>query len=169
MPADRTKPQPKPQAKAEPADPKRARTPWTPEEEVIFDEIAAGLLKKGMWAAVLADGRLKHRGANGIASHVVAKPRVHPTPSTTASSKSGSGQDEQVSAASLAANAQPKQRKKPEFWTSDEDRVLFELLVAMAKKQIWTAVQDDGRLAHKSNSAIHMRIKTLLGKGAPKP
>ncbi|WOO80841.1 uncharacterized protein LOC62_03G004369 [Vanrija pseudolonga] len=53
--------------------PKSKRTPWTAEEERIFDEIATALLKKGMWAAVVADGRLKHRGANGIASHVVAK------------------------------------------------------------------------------------------------
>ncbi|WOO80839.1 uncharacterized protein LOC62_03G004367 [Vanrija pseudolonga] len=86
------------------------------------------------------------------------KPRVHPATSSSTDSK-GSKADK------------PKQRKKPEFWTANEDRILHELLAAIAKKQIWASVQADGRLAHKGCSGIHMRLKTLLGKGAtlPKP
>lgn len=55
-----------------------------------------------------------------------------------------------------------KERKKPEFWTAAEDRILHELLAAIAKKQIWAMVQADGRLAHKGCSGIHMRLKTLV-------
>ncbi|KAI9639725.1 uncharacterized protein MKK02DRAFT_40050 [Dioszegia hungarica] len=39
---------------------------WTPEEEAIFAELAEGILKKHLWDAVKADGRLVHRKANGI-------------------------------------------------------------------------------------------------------
>ncbi|KAH8079339.1 hypothetical protein HD553DRAFT_345679 [Filobasidium floriforme] len=45
---------------------------WTNEEEAIFLELVKKAVTDNMWALAKADGRLVHRGSDGIKAHVKA-------------------------------------------------------------------------------------------------
>jgi hypothetical protein len=51
---------------------KQTQNKWTDEEEAVFTSLAEAQLKATMWQAVKEDGRLAHRGGNGIKAHIAA-------------------------------------------------------------------------------------------------
>jgi hypothetical protein len=56
-----------------------------------------------------------------------------------------------------------------DYWRSDEDAILVELIKGLAKEALWNRVKEDGRLVGRGNSGVRARANTLVSSSPVDP